>query len=102
MGVPLISMVGSEWIRRFASRPLVWDACTVEEIAAAMREAASIAPPERGARAGSNRAWAFEHLHWESLIGDYIDHFQELIASRKAASTNAQAADPRSPVGRPN
>lgn len=85
MGVPLISMVGSEWIQRFASRPLVWDACTVEEIVSAMRGAASIAPSEREARADSNRAWAWKHLHWEPLVDNYIDHFQDLIARRKAA-----------------
>lgn len=85
IGAPVVSNVGVEWLRRFEPRPFIWDACSEDEIVAAMHAVALVPGAERRSGGEANRAWAFEHLHWERIIDEYILHFESLVRRQRGA-----------------
>ena len=83
IGAPVLSNLGTEWLAQLSPRPFVWDACSEDEIGAAMHEAARIPAAVRAERGATNRDWAFRHLHWASQIDSYIEHFERLVRRRR-------------------
>jgi glycosyltransferase involved in cell wall biosynthesis len=72
MGRPLISNVGTEWIRELRP-PMVWNACAEETILDAMVSAAQLTPTERMAGGMANRDWARREIHWSHVMPRYIE-----------------------------